>query len=1129
MSDCASSGDDDDPEIMACDVGGESSAQHSKPLLPWPVVAAGRKTTLEGLRKATKRLPRLPKRRVSVGWLAKQDESDARLTKKRKTQSLLVSGGSKLVPMSLSDPQIQISANNTATSLATRSRRREARRRENKRKLDQQKPVDNPVSMSALMSAADELKPQTVIDVLPLDQLLKKHPNMTIAGQSIVNAPAQEHTEDPVTKELKAFLQDLPVLSGVNDDLAAAVRTGRARLAILTADHESKLMVSSGTHSHPTVRGRSLSFPACTSGNKCVTVTHARYLPGSPQEGFVGTCLMFPNELDHFYQTGQPPLERRPCIMCCRYAVHRFISALSIVSPTRWKRDKSFIPQCYTNLVDCPGGYKNQFVMLPSADRPVLVGPVAKSYLMYMRAQKRPGSEQWIVDQSALIWYPPGQEEPMLGEIVTSFRKRVVQRLAKDERGRSIADRDFTVPLQRLLRHYELGAQRADYNRLDGLVRDLCLWRAYVAEIGTCADVPAHLYDIARQDCGLRIVDTESCLLYNPRCTHGIHSHIVSKSSPQPCQTRMMGEAVMGALNFVNMRRKRTKQKKRSLMEMLQEFPDNHKPPGTADQQIFLQWVTSSLLGLLPGATIRPPKPVAVAWLKMVHSGQYKGVAQVLCLVRHLCAFAIRERWCHIVNNCMGLRDDMLSIFNFELFSSLVHDTMNSVRRSLSTLTDPDVGIQDVYRVLSSTSVVSMLATAHSSMLVVSYQRPREPLMNTLSSCNREKRGAFVARTVEEARLVGEPGLPLEKLRLLKQWLWKLDPRQHSLEHDVWPHLTKFGASPIGLNHIADTCRRWNHERMGKRELKRIIDTLCDYVPQTVYLCQVVSYFWRMRCHPFSIMLPMNALEDQAAAVSARLGITGAEKGVTEIRGCFYWCTVCNTSYSLMRSNDLPRNEESLIESINAYVRRGSCTTQPHGLTKARNDYRTGQNYCNKDSCSGYMHCNDQPLQKTPLLGQRLTFANGLCVQICAQEGCGLAMQLSARNSVWNHKGPLCSACEMEHTVIDVQTRLAKWGMAYGTSFSCVMCDVSPKSKRTFYYGMGIFVCGTHHNSRVLEAVQRLEGTRMDGRDERISAIVRIHRTISDETRERKLRGIRAELKHSRRQTRGKRGAIKYI
>ena len=837
---------------------------------------------------------------------------------------------------------------------------------------------------------------------------------------------------------------------------------------------------------------------------------------------------MYPDELDSFYKTGQPPLERRPCIMCCRYAVHRFVYALSSISPTAWKRDKSFIPQCYTNLVNCPGGYQSQYAMLPSADQPVLVGPVAKSYLLYMRVKRRANTSQWVIDQSALVWHNPCKDTPRVGETVTSFRERVVQRLAKDGHGRSLADAEHTPSMRRLLMIYELGALRADLSRLDTRSRELCQWRARIASIRELTDVPACLYDIVCQECGLRTI-SETCLVYNPRCRHGIHSHIVSKSSPQPCQTRMMGEAIMAAMNFLPTRRKRTKQKRQTIAEILSEFTDRHRPKKTPDQQLFLQWITSSLMGLLPGHLVHPPIAVVVAWLDMIHSGQYKGVTHVLATVNHLCAFAIRERWCHIADNCAALKDDMASLFNYDMFSSIVRDTMNATRQALSTLTDPDVTVDDVYSVLTSTAVRNLLESAHTSMLVVSYQRAREPLMDTLSSCNREKRGAFVARATTDAKLVGEPGLPIEKLQLLRTWLWKLDPAQHSLETDVWPHLHMFGASPIGLNHIADICRRWEHERLGKRELKRLVDVLCVRAPETLYLCQVVSYFWQKRCHPFSVMLPANALKQQTAAVAARLGINGPQMGVTELRGCFYWCSVCQTPYSLMRTTDTPPNSETLIEAAKTFVRRGTCVTQPYGLTCARHDYRSGLNYCNKDGCSGYMRCGDQPLEATPLIGQRLTFANGLCVQICAQKGCGLAMQLSRLNSKWNENGPMCSACDLQDTVADIQARLEPWRMAYGTAFDCVMCEVSPKAHRTFYYGMDIFVCATHNNARVLEAVKKLENTAYDSKENRITAIVTVHQQIKDEMRRRKLNGMRAALKQSRRQTRGKRLAVKYI
>ena len=118
--------------------------------------------------------------------------------------------------------------------------------------------------------------------------------------------------------------------------------------------------------------------------------------------------LMYPTEYEHFVKTGTAPAERRPCILCARFAVQDWVLSLR----HNWQRlgvvNRNFSVQLYRNLVDQEGGYWSRYVLHPPSNRyEGFMDPIAVVRLSELRArQDEQQGGRWVIEQTPMIYRP---------------------------------------------------------------------------------------------------------------------------------------------------------------------------------------------------------------------------------------------------------------------------------------------------------------------------------------------------------------------------------------------------------------------------------------------------------------------------------------------------------------------------------------------------------------------------------------------------------------------------------------------------------------------------------------------------------------------------------------------------
>lgn len=174
------------------------------------------------------------------------------------------------------------------------------------------------------------------------------------------------------------------------EEAGVHVSTFQGELEHFSMAHENEILrepfVGAGTMSRP-----------CLLGDSCMG--KHKHLPGhAASGGVILTELMTPGELAAFKETGEPPSERRVCLLCARYQVH---SAYLFA-----RKKRTFPPNALLNHFVNAGGegeYSEEY-LIPSADDSSwsgVVGTVAGLHLNALRLVQHP-DRSWHVDQSAM-------------------------------------------------------------------------------------------------------------------------------------------------------------------------------------------------------------------------------------------------------------------------------------------------------------------------------------------------------------------------------------------------------------------------------------------------------------------------------------------------------------------------------------------------------------------------------------------------------------------------------------------------------------------------------------------------------------------------------------------------------
>ncbi|KAK3234559.1 hypothetical protein CYMTET_8406 [Cymbomonas tetramitiformis] len=122
-----------------------------------------------------------------------------------------------------------------------------------------------------------------------------------------------------------------------------------------------------------------------------------------------GTILqeyMNPKEMDVFNNTGHPPTERRPCLLCMRTQTH--YAYMCMLQSTHKFSNASIIINSFVNPRNASDGYSSEF-MIPRESTPVFQGLagsvcVAEKHLLSWRVNSD-GIK--MIDQSKLKWTAP--------------------------------------------------------------------------------------------------------------------------------------------------------------------------------------------------------------------------------------------------------------------------------------------------------------------------------------------------------------------------------------------------------------------------------------------------------------------------------------------------------------------------------------------------------------------------------------------------------------------------------------------------------------------------------------------------------------------------------------------------
>lgn len=211
-----------------------------------------------------------------------------------------------------------------------------------------------------------------------------------------------------------------PTLS--HDQLLTMLKQRQVQLPLLTAEYEQSIMGEAGLF-----EGSLVTYPACVNGAQCVTNT--MNIPDPEGVGkFIGTALMYPEELQALKTTGTQPVSRRPCILCCRYHLADFVLTMRMMKMSNESDARSAavdaaadtpqIHQLYRNLVDRPGGYYKEY-MLVAREEEAILDPIVMFSCSPLRLVKYHGRR--VVDQNTLVWRPPSTLNANVGEKVSNF------------------------------------------------------------------------------------------------------------------------------------------------------------------------------------------------------------------------------------------------------------------------------------------------------------------------------------------------------------------------------------------------------------------------------------------------------------------------------------------------------------------------------------------------------------------------------------------------------------------------------------------------------------------------------------------------------------------------------------
>lgn len=447
------------------------------------------------------------------------------------------------------------------------------------------------------------------------------------------------HIPDFKQQELLDKMKRLPVAAvriqlfgnGVTDEQLIQMTKERAlELPLLTSDHENLLLRESGKSWCSTTQKHVL-FPPCVHGEQCKAYTiplqvsqlHPDAASSSAADSkldsvkpLILTQILYPHEYDALTRSGSIHVEPRPCVLCMRYALYDFVLCLRNNRRDSSNSDHVVEPesiglhQLYRSLVDEPGGYVRDQMMMPEAQSwEGFVDPFVVYRYSRLRAVYDTVSSCWFVDQRALLYRMPEVASVRVGETVAHFRKRGIAAMHAQVYAHFRANSRSSTWLLDMYGVSELREQLHLAMSRDDSAFTVAQVRAIKHKYKTCYNsdsAPLRLAVFLRMDLWIAYsvgVDAQRVLFYPSTVRDSFpylqqaslfHSsrtrvdavvHLLNKCLPQRCQGRKSPAIFSGFFS-----------KLLRLSDRLESEPTKADRDEYADKSVVVHWIVTALL-----------------------------------------------------------------------------------------------------------------------------------------------------------------------------------------------------------------------------------------------------------------------------------------------------------------------------------------------------------------------------------------------------------------------------------------------------------------------------------------------------------------------------------------------------
>lgn len=952
------------------------------------------------------------------------------------------------------------------------------------------------------------------------------------------------HIPDFKQRELLDKMNRLPVAAvrtqlfgnGVTDEQLIQMTKDRTlELPLLTSDHENLLLRESGK-SWCSETQKHVLFPPCVHGEKCRAYTlpllvsqpmpqvqtpssasaSAAALPDAaddnkgsvdPVKPLILTQILYPHEYDALTRSGSIHVEPRPCVLCMRYALYDFVLCLRnsrrdshgglVVVP-----ESIGLHQLYRSLVDEPGGYSRDQMMMPDAQSwEGFVDPFVVYRYSKLRAVYDTVSSCWFVDQRALLYYPPRPVSALVGESVAHFRKRGIASMHAQvysyfqANSRSIKvllaeygaselrqqlhlamSRDpSALTLQQLrtikreyrsLTHLSTGRQRIAIS----LRMDLCI--AFSAGVDatrglfypcTVADVFPYIQ--------------QASLFHGSRTRVDAVVHLINKCLPQRCQGRKSPSIFSGFFS-----------KLIRLYDRLIADPSKADRDEYADKIVVVHWIVTSLLSnweRFAAQEVLHPRPRRLVLMTAIKRPRI--------LLRFLRDFpliavaALQEFVAHALvdDDVMCYRiEDVVDVRKFGAACLTLGDKCRALLNTDKALADALECTSDIHPQLAAlqTRVTEVLGASVANRLTpFAYYRERKTAWQLLAS-NQKVHAVLrahaarshwdmeqVDRTLDcKDSAVGatdmlrlEFVLPSAASAIIRHCMFRKAPQEY-VSHTRPDPPIKFvklavllarceglGALRKFVECADDTARN----KLGDRRCVQLLTQLARQYPRVAFVLIWLHRVYAFYANGYSIALPRHHKYAQARALATAEQLRDRRVHLSLRRVVLIRCRSCKMVCTLVRR-----------------LRKLYKHSYDKGYRNLHIDLTTMRCVCKNYQNPDHPCCAVVEPVRALLLGRLFRWKQSVYT-LCGAPGCGAAMEWDARQCAYLDGVYFCHSCTEKHTTRLTQQHVETTSN-YATS-DCVYCGrslVTQSPSAVAFAPYGRFVCVRHLENGAIRA-----------------------------------------------------------